>query len=344
MVQKLFLRTFLSIFCTAILFSMTNFAHDAGMSSLNVEFAEQKLTIRADYSLREIEKIALLENESQMSVLAKDSVVLSVDGRQLVADESNYFFSDDHTATFIQRFRGITGKKAEIKSLLISQLNPNHKQFFYVRRSDGQTTSSEILTTDNNSIAIDFEKLELNTSFIKFLPLGIEHIIFGYDHLLFLFALLLTVKSLGEIVKIVTSFTVAHSITLSLATLEIIQISTSLIEPLIALSIIFVGLENLFKKEQKNRWMLTYVFGLVHGFGFASALQEVGIGKGFGVIEPLLSFNLGVEIGQVTVILLVLPLLWKLQKLQMFSTYFIPIGSCLVVIAGIYWLIERTLF
>ncbi len=342
--QSLFFRKLLMICFAVILLSAKVFAHDAGMSSLNVEFSDQILTIRANYSMREIEKIVSIEDQNQMSDLAKSVAVLSVDGKEIVADESNYFFSDGHAVTFAQVFHGIKGENIKIKSLLISQLNPDHKQFLYVQRSDGQTAAREILTGENDSLTIDFEKLAPNTSFAKFLPLGIEHIVFGYDHLLFVFALLLTVKSFGEIAKIVTSFTVAHSITLTLATLNFIQVSSAFIEPLIALSIIFVGLENLFKKEQKSRWMLTYVFGLIHGFGFATALQEVGIGKGFAVIEPLLSFNLGVEIGQIAVVLLVLPILWKLQNHQFFSTRLIPIGSCLVVLAGIYWLIERTLF
>jgi len=176
------------------------------------------------------------------------------------------------------------------------------------------------------------------------LPLGIEHILFGFDHLLFLLALLLTVKSFGEITIIVTSFTVAHSITLSLAALGFMQIPPGLVEPLIALSIIFVGLENLLKNRTEKRWILTYFFGLIHGFGFASALQEIGIGTGFGAALPLLTFNLGVEIGQIAVVLLILPVLWKLQKNPLYLSRLVPIGSALVAAAGFYWLIERMLF
>jgi hydrogenase/urease accessory protein HupE len=336
--------SFPKIFLLICLISFKIFAHDAGMSSLNVEFADDNLTVRSNYAMREIEKIASLEDEKQMSGLAKNGVVLLIDGEKIEPNESDFLFAEGDAVTFTQIFRGINGNKVEIKSPLIASLNPGHRQFFNVYRSDEAHTVKEILTTENDSMTVDFENLEPNTSWTRFLPLGIEHIIFGFDHLLFLLALLLAVKTFSEIVKIVSSFTVAHSITLSLATLNIIKISTILIEPLIALSIVFVGLENIFRKEIKDRWMVTYFFGLIHGFGFASALQEVGIGKGFGVIEPLLSFNLGVEIGQIAVVLLALPLLWKLQKHQFFSTRFVPMGSVLVVLAGLYWLVERILF
>lgn len=332
------------LFCLVILLPFKIFAHDAGMSSLNVEFANQTLTVSAEFSMREIEKVARFNDQKAISELVFDSILVKVDGKTIKASEAKYGFNDGHTFAFQQNYRGIKGEKIELQSLLISKLNPGHNQFLTILRNDGEKIKSEILTAENNTVAIDFEKLELNNSFLKFLPIGIEHILFGYDHLLFLFALLFTVKTFSEIAKIVTSFTVAHSITLSLATLNVIQISPTIVEPLIALSIVFVGLENLFRKKIEKRWILTYFFGLIHGFGFATALQEIGIGTGIGVAIPLLSFNLGVEIGQIAVVLLILPILWKLHKSSFYLTRIVPIGSVLVALAGFYWLIERTFF
>ena len=200
------------------------------------------------------------------------------------------------------------------------------------------------LTGDNNEFVFDFDELQTPTSFGQFLTLGIKHIVFGFDHLLFLFALLLVVTKFSEIAKIVTFFTIAHSITLSLVALNIISVPSFLVEPIIAVSIIYVGLENVFKTEQKKRWLIAYVFGLVHGLGFASVLQEIGIGGGISAVMPLLSFNLGVEIGQFAIILLVLPILWKFQQQTFYKQNFVPICSVLIAIAGLYWLIERTLF
>ena len=325
-------------------FAMKTLAHDAGMSSLNVEFSNQTLTISSEYSRREIEKIVSLTDEKALTDLVLNAIIVKVDGKFVAVAESKYSFNDGHTFDFQQVFHDINGEKIELQSLLLAKFKPDHSQFLTIWRNDGAKSFSQILSGENDSITIDFEKLEPNTSFTKFLPIGIEHILFGYDHLLFLFALLLMVKNFGGIAKIVTSFTVAHSITLTLATLKVIQISPAIVEPLIALSMVFVGLENLFKSEIKNRWILTYIFGLIHGFGFASALQEIGIGNGISAAVPLVSFNLGVEIGQIAVVLVTLPVLWKLQKGSFYSSRIVPIGSAVVVLAGIYWFIERVLF
>jgi hydrogenase/urease accessory protein HupE len=314
-----------------IFFAVNIFAHDLGLSSLYIEYPNQKLITISVYSGTEINKICSLDDKEKMTGLAKESAILTVDGKAVdTEDETDFTVNEGHEVIFRRVFSGISGKKLDIQSGLLAKLSPEHRQYLTISRSDGVITKREILTKDNSSITLDFENISPDTSFSKFLPLGIEHILFGYDHLLFLFALLLTVKSFGEIIKIVTSFTVAHSITLTLAALNIIQISPKFIEPLIAVSIIFVGIENLVKSEQKNRWMLTYAFGLIHGFGFASALQEVGIGSGFGVTVPLLSFNLGVEIGQMAVVLLILPILWKLRNFEIYTNRLVPIGSGLV--------------
>ncbi|HEV8487331.1 MAG TPA: HupE/UreJ family protein, partial [Blastocatellia bacterium] len=182
-------------------------------------------------------------------------------------------------------------------------------------------------------------------SFSQFLLLGIEHILTGYDHLVFLLGLLIAGASFKAAAKIITSFTVAHSITLALATLGVVRISPGIVEPLIAVSIIYVGLENIFRREMSRRWLLTFCFGLVHGFGFAAVLSELGIGSGglAGAAIPLLSFNLGVELGQVVIAGAALPLIWKLRNRPSFVARFVPVCSVLVAVAGGFWLLERTM-
>src|SRR6185295_4944850 len=126
----------------------------------------------------------------------------------------------------------------------------------------------------------------------------------GYDHLLFLGGLLIACRRFSTMAGIVTCFTIAHSITLALAALDVLAIPSRVVEPLIAASIVFVGIENLVRRgaEPKGRWALTFVFGLVHGFGFASVLRDLGVGRGgHGLLVPLFTFNLGVEVGQVAV-------------------------------------------
>lgn len=182
-------------------------------------------------------------------------------------------------------------------------------------------------------------------AFPKFLRLGVGHILTGYDHLLFLIALLAGCRSVRSTLVIITGFTLAHSLTLGLAAMDIVRIKSSIVEPLIAASIVFVGIENLFLKgTDKGRWLVACSFGLIHGFGFAGALRDAGLGaNGAPVLVPLFSFNLGVEIGQLAVAALVFPLLLALRKSPTGERYAMPALSCLVVLAGGWWLLERTI-
>jgi hydrogenase/urease accessory protein HupE len=165
--------------------------------------------------------------------------------------------------------------------------------------------------------------------------------------LLFLFALLVVCRRFRSIFAIVSCFTLAHSLTLALATLDLVTLPGAFVEAAIAASIIYVGAENLWRRgaEPAGRWALTFVFGLVHGFGFASVLRELGVGAGRqGLLMPLFTFNLGVEAGQVLIACVVLPVVWRLRKNETFVRRGIPVLSGVVVVAGIYWLLDRTLF
>ncbi|MEO7597450.1 MAG: HupE/UreJ family protein, partial [Opitutus sp.] len=151
--------------------------------------------------------------------------------------------------------------------------------------------------------------------FWSFLRLGVTHIWTGYDHLLFLFGLLIVCRTLRTVVAIISCFTVAHSLTLALATFDLATLSPRWVEPAIAASIVFVGLENLWRRgaEPRGRMLVTFCFGLVHGFGFANVLRGLGVGSGGrGIALPLFTFNLGVELGQIAVASLVLPIMWQL--------------------------------
>jgi hypothetical protein len=161
--------------------------------------------------------------------------------------------------------------------------------------------------------------------------------------LLFLFGLLVVARGFISSLSIITSFTIAHSITLAGATLQVVQIPSRIVEPLIAASIVFVGIENLLRGDVLNaRRMVTFGFGLIHGLGFASALREAGIGSGnSGIVLPLFSFNLGVELGQIMVAAAVLPIIWKLRENPMFIARWAPACSVAVVVLGSFWFVQR---
>ena len=188
-----------------------------------------------------------------------------------------------------------------------------------------------------------------------FIPAGIDHILIGPDHVLFLVGLLLLGGSIGTLVTIVTAFTIGHSITLSLAALDIVSPPSSIVEPAIALSIVFVGADNLLvlkdlgaprdevttKRPRDIRAWVAAAFGLVHGFGFASVLKSFGLPI-TALGWSLFSFNFGVEIGQLAIVLVVASLLAVLRRRSPTASHWIVIlGSIVVVAAGGYWFIER---
>jgi hydrogenase/urease accessory protein HupE len=179
----------------------------------------------------------------------------------------------------------------------------------------------------------------------RFLLLGIEHIFTGYDHIAFLIGLLLLGGRLKALVKIVTAFTLAHSITLALATLDVLAPSPRIVEPLIAASIVYIGVENLWAIRKgaadsalRHRWMVTFAFGLVHGFGFAAVLRELELPR-TALATGLVSFNVGVEVGQVCIVVAALPLLRRLRDLRQFA----PAVSACISALGAFWLVQRLL-
>lgn len=172
--------------------------------------------------------------------------------------------------------------------------------------------------------------------------LGVEHILTGYDHLVFLLGLVLVGGRWRSLLWVVTAFTVAHSITLGLASLGVWAPRSSIIEPAIALSIAYVGVENFFVKNAEKRWRITFPFGLIHGFGFAGALREVALPRA-DVPAALFLFNAGVEVGQLGVLALVLPLLALLRKQRWFEKFGVRAASAVIVIAGVAWFVVRIL-
>ncbi len=177
----------------------------------------------------------------------------------------------------------------------------------------------------------------------KFLYAGVEHIMTGYDHLCFLLAVVLWASRAWPVIKIVTAFTVSHSITLTLAALQIVNLPSAWTEIAIALSIIYVALENFFTRKVDGRWRDTFLFGFIHGFGFASGLIELGVPQR-AIVPALASFNIGVEIGQIGVVLVVVPLLVLIDK-----TFFngernlrlVQVCSGVIACFGAYWLFVR---
>lgn len=179
----------------------------------------------------------------------------------------------------------------------------------------------------------------------RFVPQGIHHILIGPDHLLFLVGLLLLGGSLRKLLIVITAFTIAHSITLALAVLDVVRPPGNIVEPIIALSIIYVGADNLLVRGGRDmRVWIALVFGLIHGFGFASVLREMGLPTG-ALGWSLFSFNFGVEIGQVAVAVVVASALaWLRARNEKAGRQLAVAGSVGVIAAGAFWFIQRVFF
>jgi hypothetical protein len=176
----------------------------------------------------------------------------------------------------------------------------------------------------------------------SFFTLGMQHILIGFDHLLFLLALILRGGDLWSLLRIITAFTIAHSITLGLAALNIIVLPARIVEGAIALSIAYVAAENLLaKRPASHRWAVSFAFGLVHGIGFSSVLRELGLPQE-GLLWTLVSFNLGVEAGQALAVVAALPLLLYLKRSKLEMPTVMAI-SAVVLVAGLVLFAERAL-
>jgi hydrogenase/urease accessory protein HupE len=175
---------------------------------------------------------------------------------------------------------------------------------------------------------------------VPLLRMGLEHILTGYDHLLFLLGLVLVGRPLRSLVAAVTAFTVAHSVTLALSAFGAWAPSPRIIEPCIALSIAYVGIENWFVTDARGRWRITFLFGLVHGFGFAGALRDIALPRA-EVPAALFAFNLGVELGQLAVLAALLPLVLAVRKTEIWER--VGLRACTMTIAavGLVWFVSR---
>ena len=219
--------------------------------------------------------------------------------------------------------------------------DPNHRTFLNVY--EGEALTQAILERSRPSFDYFAGTRQGALAVVrKFLPAGIHHILIGPDHLLFLIGLLLLGGTLTRLLLIVTGFTLAHSITLSLAALGVLSPPASIIEPAIALSIIYVGVDNLLVRKGRDvRPWIAFAFGLVHGFGFANVLREMDLpSRALG--WSLFSFNVGVEIGQLMVVATAAAVLQGLRRWSPEAGRRVALaGSVAVIIAGGFWFVER---
>lgn len=217
-------------------------------------------------------------------------------------------------------------------------------------------THSTVIAPDTRRQSFSGERVSRLAQFGRFLVQGVWHIWIGFDHILFLLSLLLPVvlvrvsgawrgverlgESVREVLWVVTSFTVAHSITLSLAALGFIALPSRLVESAIALSVVLAALNNIVPLFNRRRWLVAFGFGLIHGFGFASVLAELGLPQETLVLS-LVGFNLGVEAGQLAIVIAFLPVIFWLRNTVFYRRGILVGGSLLIMLLALVWLAER---
>ena len=331
-------------------------AHDPGLSTAQVVIRGDTLVVSATFAPADLG--ALKPPAPPTADWIAGLFELQVASTPLVARATATHPAPEDERQFELIFpRPPAGGEAVLRALRLTDLAPGHRQFTRVSIDGGPLLAERLLFVRQPSLTFELPPMsagdavvatgEVPSSAGAFVKLGVEHIWTGYDHLLFLFGLLVVCARFKSIVGIISCFTLAHSITLALATLNVVNLPSRYTEPLIAASIVFVGVENLVSRgaEPRGRWALTFVFGLIHGFGFASVLRELGVGEnGRGILLPLVTFNAGVELGQIAIAAVVLPIIWRLRKNETFVRRGVPALSALVAAAGLYWLLERTVF
>lgn len=334
-------------------------AHEPGLSTAEFRTTRDGIELVLTFAVAEVDNLLGIDNDgdgkvsqlefdyskARISGMTTQAVSVTIDGQALTG-ETLARMDAQNNIEFTIRYPKSIASNFVYRCVVLSQLPRTHRQFATLKDASGKVMAERLLNAQNDSLLFPPDNASRpgeRKTFAGFVSLGIEHILTGYDHLLFLFGLLLVTRQFASAIKVITCFTIAHSITLAVATFNLVNVPSKIVEPLIAATIVYVGVENIILHgKPKGRWMLTFGFGLIHGFGFASVLRDLGVASAAGgVAMPLFAFNLGVEIGQIAVAAILLPFIWRFSKNPRFPQRWVPACSVLVALLGAYWFIER---
>jgi HupE / UreJ protein len=237
---------------------------------------------------------------------------------------------------------------------LLFDLDPNHRGLLDVRAAD--TSQAFVLANGSRTATLNLGTPDRLSQLRAFLDEGIWHIWKGYDHILFLLTLLLPAvvlyragrwqpreslhDALLDVLKVVTAFTLAHSLTLTLAVNGLVNLPSRVVESGIALTVLLGALNNLFPMVRERRWAVAFAFGLIHGLGFASVLADLGL-RGWNLALALVGFNAGVEAGQLAIVLIFIPIAYGLRETRFYRHAFMPGGAVAISCLAAYWLAMR---
>ncbi len=303
----------------------------------------------------------LKAKRGEIQAYALSRLTLAADGKPCTL-EPGELLVDEHSdgAYAVLRFDAACGGRApaalEVTYRLFFDLDPTHRGLLRFER--GSAAQTGVLSPERPTLRLLAGEASVLAQFIAYLREGTWHIWIGFDHILFILSLLLPSvlvlegrawrpaqrfrDTFWDVLKVVTSFTVAHSITLSLAALAVIQLPSRLVESTIALSVVLAALNNLRPVVAERRWAVAFAFGLMHGFGFASVLTDLGLPQGT-LLLALVGFNLGVEAGQLAIVSAFLPLAYALRGTGFYRRIVFAGGSGAIALVAAVWLAERAL-
>jgi len=331
--------------------------HDPGLSSIRITRTGDGIVVHAAFANADFRGATLLDvdgdgrlradelvhGDAAIRRVVRDGFVLRVGGVAMAGELVATAIAENDDVELVVRHGAVAGD-AILELSFLARLARGHRCYIALL-GDGEDVLADALLRPTAAAFVLPAANEPGGAGVgqamQFLVFGVEHILIGFDHLAFLLALLVAGSSLGRVVATITAFTVAHSVTLVAAALGVVRLPGLLVEAVIAASIVVVALANLLQRGQaSHRWPLAFGFGLVHGFGFASVLADLSIER--ASVLPLLTFNLGVELGQLAFAACVVPLL-GLASRRGHAPVVATVVSIAVGIAGTCWLVERLL-
>ena len=361
----------------ALLLCSSAWAHKPSDSYLTLRAAEgsKDITVRWDIALRDLDYVLQLDRDGNgelnwgevrqrtedITRLATSRLTLTSADKPCTWVSSGPLMLDKHSDgnyAVLSLSAQCEKLAREVKAAysLFFDVDPTHRGLVQWMAPGSSSTQALIFGTESATQTLALQPVGVWPTLSQYLLDGVWHIWIGYDHILFLLALLLPavlVRAQGqwepapqlggavkEVFKVVTAFTLAHSITLSLAALEVVSLPSRWVESAIAASVIVAALSNLRGSLENRRWIMAFVFGLIHGFGFASVLADLGLPKE-ALVLALVGFNVGVELGQLAIVAVFLPLAFSLRSTRFYQVGVLKGGSVIVAMLAAWWLVQR---
>lgn len=372
---KLNLRFTITLLIVCIVFGIFGnrlMAHKASDSYLKIRGSQSELQIQWHIAIKDLELIIgvdsnrdgdvtwgeLKSKQNEISAHALSHLKFSADGKscELQLIEMLFIEHSDGGYAVLDLSTGASSSSElmKVEYSFLFDADPTHRGL--VLYENNGVAATYVLSPDKSVIEFNAGDVGLLSTLIDYTREGVWHIWIGFDHILFLVSLLLPAVLIRQkkqwshveefkpafhtVLKIVTVFTIAHSITLWLAVMEYVTLPSQLVESAIAFSIIVSALNNLFPILNFRGWAIAFLFGLIHGFGFANVLLDLGLSSvALGI--SLFGFNVGVELGQLAIVVVFLPIAFMIRKSKFYEFAILRLGSILIAGIALIWLIER---